>query len=127
MAADKSLFQNYYKTKGHVRVANDAIIDIIGTGEVLIHTVVHGKAIKTTLKGVLHVPNIAANLLSQDQLVYESKLAIQHDSENGLRILDRSGTIVGTTSRKNRQQVLDTIYTAYISSHEKRPRINNLE
>src|SRR5947207_1699053 len=123
MAADRSLFIDYHKFSGYVRVANDAVIKVVGTGSVIINTVVDEKVLKTTLEGVLHVPDLAANLLSQDQLVYESKLSIQHDSENGLRISNRHGTIVGTTSRINRQQMLDTTYnTAYSISQNRTER-----
>src|SRR5436305_8192266 len=139
MAADRSLFHDYHKSTGYVRVANNAVIKIVGTGNVIINTVVDGKSTKTTLEGVLHVPDLAANLLSEDQLVYESKLSIQHDSENGLRISNRDGVIVGATSRINRQQILNTIFnTAYSAtqnrsqkrsqSHsQKRQRTDNTE
>jgi hypothetical protein len=76
MAADRSLFHDYHKFSGYVRVANNAVINVVGIGSVIINTVVDGKVLKTTLEGVLHVPDLAANLLSQDQLVYESKLSI---------------------------------------------------
>ena len=119
MAADRSLFHDYHKSTGYVRVANNAGIKIVGAGNVIINTVVDGKITKTTLEGVLHVPDLAANLLSEDQLVYESKLSIQHDSENGLRISNRDGVIVGATSRINRQQILNTIFnTAYSATRK---------
>jgi hypothetical protein len=132
MAADRSLFHNYHKIRGYVRVANNAIIQSVGIGDVNINTVVGGRVLSVTLQGVLHVPDLAANLLSQDQLVYEAKLAIQHDSVNGLRITDKTGAIVGVTSRINKQQILNTTTapnTAYISSTDsrKRQRIDSSE
>ena len=98
MASDRSLFDNYRKTKGHVRVANNEVINSVGIGNVTVNALVGGKIIPTTLERVLHVPDLAANLLSQDQLVYESKLAIQHDLEKGLQITNRNGVIIRTTS-----------------------------
>ena len=79
-------------------MANNAVIDAIGTGDIVVNALVGGRIVPTTLEGVLHVPDLAANLLSQDQLVYESKLAIQHDLERGLQITNRNGVIVRTTS-----------------------------
>jgi len=76
MAADRNLFHDYHKISGHVRVANNAAIQIIGTGSVTINTIVNGKVLETILEGVLYVLDLAANLLSQDQLVYETKLII---------------------------------------------------
>ena len=106
-------------------MANNAVIDAIGTGDIVVNALVGGRIVPTTLEGVLHVPDLAANLLSQDQLVYESKLAIQHDSERGLRITNRNGVIVGTTSRINRQQILDTSDSAYMAKQSKRLKIDH--
>src|SRR4051812_19057219 len=76
MAAERNLFHDYHKTSGYVKVANNAVIKVVGTGSVVINMVVDGRVTKTTLEEVLHVPDLAANLLSQDQLVYESNLSI---------------------------------------------------
>ena len=76
MAADRNLFYDYHKISGYVQVANGATIRIIGTRNVTINTVVNGRVLKITLEGVLYVPDLAINLLSQDQLVYETKLTI---------------------------------------------------
>ena len=84
MAADRNIFIDYHKSSGYVRVANDAVIKVVETGSVIINTVVDRKVLKTTLEGVLHIPKLAANFLSQNQLVYKLKLSIQHDSENSL-------------------------------------------
>ena len=125
MAADRNLFHTYRKTRGQVQVANNAVIDAIGTGNIVVNALVGGRIVPTTLEGVLHVPDLAANLLSQDQLVYESKLAIQHDLERGLQITNRNGVIVGTTSRINRQQILDTSDSAYMAKQSKCPKTDH--
>ena len=50
MAADRSLFHDYHKSTGYVRVANNAVIKIVGTRNIIINTVIDGKITKTTLE-----------------------------------------------------------------------------
>ena len=118
MAADKNLFHNYRKIKGSVEVANGAIIEAIGIGDININAVVDNKIIPTVLRGVLHVPALAANLISQDQLVYGAHHSIIHTERSWLQIINKYGAVVGTTSRINRQQILNTTVDAAYSSSD---------
>lgn len=71
MSPFKERFTNYRQARGSVTVANNAVIPIIGRGSISFGvTSETGKVVSMTLQ-VLHVPGLAFQLFSTDQMVRE--------------------------------------------------------
>ena len=70
MAPDRTCFHSYKLTSPkNVILGDDTVLEAMGKGATLVDTKVKGRVRTITIKDVLHVPKLKANLLSVSHLV----------------------------------------------------------
>ncbi len=70
MAPEKSCFHSYHLiSPKRVILGDDTVLEAVGKGQIVVDTEVKGRVKTITIKDVLHVPKLKANLLSVRHLV----------------------------------------------------------
>lgn len=89
--ADRKAFTTYKNTSQSVRIGDDSSLEAIGCGTVDLMVYVSGVEETLKLRNVLHVPDIAINLLSAGRLAEYGKLVF---SKSSCRLFSNSGQVL---------------------------------
>ena len=73
MAPDRTCFHSYkFTSPKNVILEDDIVLETVGRGAIVVDTEVKGRVRTITIKDVLHVPKLKANLLSVSPLGIEA-------------------------------------------------------
>ena len=124
MSSNRDVFEKMNTNeRSVVSMADGECMDVMGSGNGILTTVVDGKAIRIGLEKILYVPDLQGNLLSVSTLTSKG-LVVTFDSV-GCRI-EKDGIVWATAKKCGKLYVLDLAEETYIAYTENVHNINCL-
>ena len=83
----------------NVHLGDDSVVDAVGVGSIVVEVLVRGRSKKMTIKDILHVPKLHANLLSVSKLV-SSGMKVQFNVD-GCTMRAPNGDVLAVAPRQD--------------------------